>query len=195
MLTTSTTLLEGLHDRDNIGIWREFCLRYREMLIAFGVRLGLTGADAEDTAQNTLVAFVSAYRRGEYQRQQGRLRTWLSGIARHKIADHKRKRWDYCVVVGGAETSRYVDQIADDHTVDDIWETEWRRAILKKCLKLVREEFDASTMMAFELSMLNDWKVGDVADHLGVSRGAVYHARSRVPKRMREIAKSLEEDW
>ena len=56
--TTTTAMLEGLRDPGNETVWRDFDERYRPVLIGFAQRLGLTAADAEDAAQETLLAFM-----------------------------------------------------------------------------------------------------------------------------------------
>ena len=75
--TTNTSLLAGLRDRSNDACWSEFFGRYQPLLVGFGHKLGLSETDAQDAAQETLMAFVSTYREGGYDRQKGRLRTWL----------------------------------------------------------------------------------------------------------------------
>jgi DNA-directed RNA polymerase specialized sigma24 family protein len=89
---TSTILLQRLKDRGDDAIWREFDTRYRPVLLAVGRRLGLGLADAEDAAQETLVAFLAEYKEGRYRREMGRLRDWLAGIMTHKVQDLRGDR-------------------------------------------------------------------------------------------------------
>ena len=74
---TTTVLLEGLHDASNDAVWGEFDRRYRPVVFGFARRLGLDDADAADVAQETLTRFLEEYRRGVYDRERGRLRSWL----------------------------------------------------------------------------------------------------------------------
>ena len=82
MLTTvtSTLLLEGLTDPTNDVAWRRFCARYEPMLLAFARKSGFSEADAQDVVQETLVAFLGGFRRGKYDRGQGRLRSWICRV-------------------------------------------------------------------------------------------------------------------
>lgn len=89
---TSTSLLEGLRDRGNQSAWSAFCSRYRPLLVRFGQRMGLGDQDAQDAAQETLLAFIENYGQGKYQRDKGRLRNWLLGIARNKVLYLRRQR-------------------------------------------------------------------------------------------------------
>jgi DNA-directed RNA polymerase specialized sigma24 family protein len=88
---TNTRLLNGLRDPDNRGIWHDFVGRYHPMIVRFAVRQGMREADAQDIAQQTLMTFCTAYQRGKYEREQGRLRYWLFGIARNEIRNARKK--------------------------------------------------------------------------------------------------------
>jgi RNA polymerase sigma-70 factor (ECF subfamily) len=187
-------LLMGLRNRNDDRIWTEFCARYQPLLVAFGQRLGLVLQDAQDAAQETLLAFVNAYREGKYDRQKGRLRTWLSGIARHKIRDIRRRRAREPGLAYGGAGQIDVGEIADEG-VNEIWEAEWKRAIANACMEQVRNQFEPTTIRAFELFVLNDWPADEVASVLGTSRNAVFLAKRRVLSRMREIHAQLEENW
>jgi hypothetical protein len=88
---TSDTLLLGLADPGNRTVWQQFVERYRPPILRFARRRGLTGDDAEDAAQQSLVAFAQAYQEGRYDREKGRLRSWLFGIARNQIRKTRRE--------------------------------------------------------------------------------------------------------
>ena len=83
--STSTNLLIGLGDLSNDKVWSTFCSRYQAVIMSFARRAGLSEQDAQDAAQDTLLAFADSYRRGKYNRDKGHLRTWLFSIAMHKI--------------------------------------------------------------------------------------------------------------
>jgi len=192
---TSTALLEHLKDTASQASWHAFDARYRPLILAVGRRLGLQDADAEDAAQETLSAFVEAYRQGRYQRQKGRLRDWLSGIARNKIRDVYRKRSNQeKLVPDRTGVTSFWDQI-EDQNVDPIWEEEWRKAVLRQCLLEVRQQVSPRTFEAFELFALKRQPAAQVAVHLGVSQDVVYQSKSRVLVRIRELLPDMQEVW
>ena len=80
---TTTQLLEGLADPANQAVWQVFDARYRPVLLAFARRLDLSAEDAADVAQEALTRFMTALREGRFDRDRGRLRSWMVGIARH----------------------------------------------------------------------------------------------------------------
>jgi len=81
---TSTTLLEGLKDPANGAVWEQWVDRYRPLVVRTARRIGVPAAEAEDVAQNALLAFALAYREGRYERSRGRLRAMRIFHARRR---------------------------------------------------------------------------------------------------------------
>lgn len=88
---TSTTLLHALKAQPNDErAWRRFAATYGPAVLRLATRNGLTEAEADDVLSDTLLAFLSAYREGAYERERGRLRAWVCGIAMKKILQLRR---------------------------------------------------------------------------------------------------------
>jgi RNA polymerase sigma factor (sigma-70 family) len=196
MLTrTNTHLLAALHDLSDQHAWGEFCSRYRPILVGLACRLGLPEHDAQDAAQETLMAFAEEYRQGRYERTQGRLRDWLLGIARNKIRYLQRQRAREKPVDADGGKTDAMARVPDDHDIEEAWESKWRQAILRACLAEVSRQVEPSTMQAFELISLKGWGAEQAAAHLGMSTNAVLKARRRVLARMREAYACIKENW
>ena len=193
---TSTSLLEGLHDRDNRTIWHNFVERYRPMIAGYAHRMGLGSEDAEDAAQATLIAFCEAYQAGRYEREQGRLRSWLFGIARNQIRNlMKKRRRREVQVAGDSQATDFFARIEDDDELERLWDQQWRDAVLKQCLEEVRKEVDVRSLEAFDLFARQGWSAQKVADHLNMSANAVFLVKHRILKRIREVMPRMEEIW
>ncbi|MFQ5490503.1 MAG: RNA polymerase sigma factor [Phycisphaerae bacterium] len=195
MMTTNTALLEGLRDAGNDALWTLFCERYRPVVVSVGRRLGLSADEAEDGAQEALLAFATAYRAGRYDRDKGRLRSWLMGIANKKIRDVQRRRPRETPVGQQNSGTGIITGQIDEHTLSEAWEAEWQRAIVKACLAQVRGKVEAKTMQAFELLVIKNWPVDQVVETLGMNRNSIYQAKSRVLAHMREIHHQLDQTW
>lgn len=189
---TTTQFLSGLRDARNSAVWSEFCGRYRPVLLAFGRRLGLDVHDAQDAAQDALMGFVAAYRKGRYDREKGRLRTWLYAISSHKIRDLQRRRCREKVVSNAGEDTAILERLPDDHSISELWEVEWERAVLAACIDQVRREVKPASLRVLELCVFQKRSVDEVAADLGMTREAVLKARTRVLSRMREIRRSYD---
>ncbi len=191
---TSTRLLEGLKQAEDGTIWRQFDQRYRPLLLNYARRLGLAGADAEDATQQSLIAFCTAYQQGKYDRDKGRLRSWLFGIARRQIKRAIRRRYDGQMQVHAhTDQTSFFAQIADEDRWEAMWEEQWQQAVLAECLREVRTQFDAKTIQAFELFAWKGLSAKQVARDLGISENAVFLAKHRILKRVRELLPGVEE--
>jgi RNA polymerase sigma-70 factor (ECF subfamily) len=192
MLThTTTALLEGLADPADEETWRAFDARFRPMLNGFARRLGLAPEDAADAAQETLTRFVRAYRAGKYDRNRGRLRAWIIGIARHCIIDLKQSRAARAKERGLSA----VAELPDDTTLTELWDTECEQEILRQGLDELRRETktDARTLRAFEMVAFDGRRPAEVAQELAITTNDVYLAKHRCLKRLRAIINQLDE--
>ena len=193
---TSTYLLEGLKDPANQTVWQQYVDRYRPLILRYARRLGLDEVDGEDAAQQALLAFCEAYRQGRYERGKGRLRDWLFGIARNQIRNYQRRQHgrEVQVATPPEQTDFFVHQ-ADEKEWEDIWEQEWRDAVLRQCLEEARREVGEKTFAAFELFASQGWPARKVAEHLGLTANAVFIAKHRILRRVRELLPTMEEVW
>jgi RNA polymerase sigma-70 factor (ECF subfamily) len=66
--------------------------------------------------------------------------------------------------------------------------------VLRCLLELAELEFEPSTMRAFRRVALEGAAGSDAAAELGLSVASVYAARSRVLRRLRELAEGLLDD-
>lgn len=182
---TSTELLQALHD-PAAGAWGLFVGRYRPLIESFAMRAGLSVDDARDVAQNALLAFYSSYRDGAYDRERGRLRSWIFGIARHQLgrALRGRRRGPYSLDEAGELC---------DADAEAIWESAWQRELLLAALSRAREEVEPVTFEAFELFAVAGVPSHVVAQSLGLSENAVYGAKRRVLARLRALHAELSE--
>ena len=187
--TTTTSLLEGLFDPDDDVVWQAFDTRYRPIIIAVARRLGLSGSDAEDVAQETLIQFVRDYRGGRYQRERGRLRGWIVGIARHRVIDMQRSRGRRKEV----QAATSVERMPEDSQMEKLWDEELDRVILRQAVEELRRTTKTSekSIVAFEQVVFDRRPVAAVAEDLEMTPHDIYVSRSRITARLREIAERL----
>lgn len=193
---TSTYLLDALRDPQNHSAWLRFDERYRPLVVHYACRLGLRPEDAEDAAQQTLLAFNTAYQRGQYDRAKGRLRHWLFGIAHNEIHSVLRRLPNReKQIVDQGDCDSFFDALRDEDQLERIWEEEWRRAVLQECLAHARRTFEPRTLAAFELYAWKGWPAPRVAEHLGISENAVFLAKHKILKSIRQLLPMMEEAW
>jgi RNA polymerase sigma factor (sigma-70 family) len=190
---TSSTLLERLAESREQDGWTLVVEHFRPPLVALGRRMGLRDEDAEDAAQNTLAAFAEGYRAGQYQRDKGRLRQWLYGIATRQI-QNQRRRIHGPGPVGTGQSVSFLDAVpAGGASPESLWDEEWRRAVYERSLLQVQAEIAPQTFEIFRQLVFDERGADDVAAQLGVSRTQVYNAKYRVAKRLGELARAYED--
>jgi RNA polymerase sigma-70 factor (ECF subfamily) len=190
---TTTQVLEDLKAPDNDELaWQRFCEHFNPVVVNFARRLGLSTTDAEDAAQEAMLAFLKAFRSGKYQREKGRLSNWLFGVARRVILNFRRAQPLERLIADKTTATSFWDMIQDDGNIKHSWEMEWKRMVLTKCLEQARRELDPKVFKAFELYALSDTPVDKVAQRFSMSRNAVYIAKSRVLSRLRQLKQQFE---
>ena len=191
---TSTRLLEGLRDPENQTVWADFVARYRPMLVKYASRFGLRDDEAQDAAQQTLIAFCTAYQQGKYNREQGRLRVWLFGIARNIMLNMvKRRRHREVQVLEASQNTNFFARLPDEDELEKAWEEEWRDALLRQCMEEVRREFDPKSVEAFHLYVTEGLPAQEVGRRLGMTANAVFLVKHRIMKRIRELLPLLDD--
>ncbi len=189
---TTTQALESLRSSQDAPAWEQFCGHFRPVVVSFARQFGLSAADAEDAAQEAMTEFVKAFRGGKYDREKGRLSNWLFGVARRVILNFRGHRPQERLVADKTSGTSFWELIEDDRGIEQSWDIEWRRMVLKQCVEQARREFDRKVFEAFELYALSGLPVEQVAERLAMSRNAVYIAKSRVLSRLRELSSGFE---
>ena len=69
---------------------------------------------------------------------------------------------------------------------DAFWQVEYRQHLVNRALKLMQAEFEDSTWKACWECVVAGKPAAEVADELGLTVPAVYAAKSRVLRRLRE---------
>lgn len=192
-LKTTTALLEGLFDTGNKAVWEEFSLRYSPVILAVARRVGLSEQDAADVTQETMIRFLQEYKAGKYDRSRGRLRSWIVGIAKYRIADLRRAKARHREWRGESA----LGVLPDDDVMGKMWDEECRREILRRAFRELREttKLDERTIGAFERLCLDQRKPAEVAQETGMSIDTVYKAKQRCMEQLKVIITRLDEAY
>ncbi len=187
---TTTTLLNGLEQPGNQAAWDGFLGRFQIPVRSFVLSRGIRAADAEDLVQDILVAFVEMYRDRRYDRERGRLSSWLFGIAQNHVLrfrerGHRHQQKMDAFGVSGSES---------DPGSWDLWQRHWEEFLLRESLRRAQAETSRRTFAAFELTVLKGHTPEQAATELEIDVKAVYNARHRVLQRMRQLKAEIEGD-
>ena len=189
---TTTQVLEDLKKSNDALAWSTFRDHFYPVVLNFAKTLSLSETDAEDAAQETMLTFLKALRNGRYDKEKGQLSHWLFGMTKRVILNFRKRLPREHVVADNSTGTSFWDMVADENAVQHSWDTEWRQMVLKRCLQQARRELDHKVFEAFELYALSQKPVEEVCQTLGMSRNAVYIAKSRVLLKLRQLQKDFE---
>lgn len=193
MLTRTTTqLLSDLRDPSNAEAWSGFDARYRPVLTSFARSLGFSPDDAAELAQRAMVEFAQAYRAGRYVRGQGRLSSWLIGIARNTA--YAMRRSEGAGRRAGQQNQADIEaSLSDEAHLTRVWERERDGVILAQAIAQLGQSsrLEEHTLRAFDLFVVRGVPAQEVAAQCGIDVDAVYVIKNRLTKRLREIVREL----
>jgi RNA polymerase sigma-70 factor (ECF subfamily) len=183
---TRASLLVRLADRADQEAWHEFAQIYTPVVYRLAVRKGLQHADAEDLAQQVLTAVSKAIGRWQADPTRAKFRTWLHRIAQNLIINAlSRARPDRAAGDSGV-LDHLNAQPAPEGPDSELVRMEFRREVFRWAADKSRDEFRSVTWDAFWLTAVDNQPIEDVSKQLGLSCGAIYAARSRVMRRLKE---------
>lgn len=182
---TNPTLLDRIRksSRDQ-DAWREFVDRYGDKIYRWCRSWKLQAADAEEVTQIVLVKLVEKMRSFTYDPSRS-FRAWLKTVTHHAWQDY----------VDSQRLGKWQEFMADPEApraLEKSLEEEFQQAMLEEAMARVRDRVEPHTWEAFWLTTLEQAPGADVAAKLGMELPAVYMAKSRVQKMLREEIGRLE---
>ena len=186
MQPTPATLLEQVRHAHNQAAWEQFVRLYTPLLLSLARRLGLQVADTADMVQDVFVALVQAMPHFQYDRNRS-FRAWLGTLALNRWRDRLRKR----AAVPLGDRDPVWDGLLSADPSEAFEETEYRATLLSRALALVQPEFSPGVWEMFQLTTLAGAAPADAARRLNTTANAVYLARARVVRRLREVLTGL----
>ena len=183
---TRPSLLLRIRDPADQAAWHEFVEIYRPVIVRLARRKGMQEADADDVAQQVLLAIGKAVEQREHDPRRARFRTWLGRIAHNTILnaltrgkpDRGSGNSAVAAVLNAHESRAGPDS--------DLLQLEYRREVFRWAARQVRGEFQKATWDAFWRTAVEGRPVDAVAEELAKNPGSIYAARSRVMRRIQE---------
>ena len=183
---TSCTLLSRVRQGDPEG-WQRLLAIYRPFVVGRVIRSGLSGADAEDVAQEVFAAVAKSI--GLFRRDGANdsFLKWLQTITSSKLADFHRRRAKQFEAAGGSSAREQLNALPDPLANED-WSTdaEAKQSLLTRALDLMKTDFEERTWMAFWLTVIEQKDPQEICQLLKMTPGAVRQARSKVRRRLED---------
>lgn len=180
MNTTSSSLLQRLRDPAAQEAWAHFVRLYTPLLFYWARRAALSEPDAADLVQDVLAALVEKLPEFTYNHHKS-FRGWLRTVTLNKWRDLRRRR-----AARPVETRAGLADVAVPDPAETFWEQEYQQHLVNRALELMQTDFQPTTWRACWEHLVRDRPAAEVAAELGISVDAVYAARSRVLRRLRQ---------
>jgi len=190
---TRLTLLLRLAGGEDRRAWEQFVEIYAPLVFQFARRRGLQESDAADVVQEVLISVADAFRRRKYDRSRGAFRGWLLTIARNEVHDWLAARGRRQQPSGGTTAQQALASVAAD---DDAraWDRDYQERLFAWAADRVKGEVEPATWQAFWQTAIDERSGQEVAARLGMTVAAVYLAKSRVMKRLRELVQEIDDE-
>jgi RNA polymerase sigma-70 factor (ECF subfamily) len=190
---TPVSLLSRLcRDPNNPGAWEEFVQHYGPKVLLWCRHWGLQQADAEDVAQDVLLKVARKMQTFRYDPARS-FRAWLKTLAHGAWCDWLERRSRQAQ---GSGDSRVLELLQTTAARDDLvckLEEGYDAELLEAAGVRVRLRVGPRSWEAFRLLAFEGKSGAEVAAQLGMTVGAVFMAKSRVQKMLREEILKLEE--
>ena len=182
---TSSSLLLRVKARDDAA-WVGLVNLYTPLVWWWCRQAGLDGQEAEDLGQEVFCAVWRKVADFRHDREGATFRGWLRAITRNKLRDRARRAPPRGV--GGSDFQASLDLIPGElpEASDAEGGTAEVRLLARRAVDLIRAEFHDDKWQAFQRVVLEGQRPADVAGDLHMTLNAVYLAKSRVLRRLRE---------
>lgn len=191
---TRPSLLLRLRNAGDQQAWAEFLEIYQPLIFRLTRQRGLQDADAREVTQEVLVSVAGAIGRWESDPARGSFRGWLATIARNLVVNFLIRQSRHPRGTGDSDFARWLDEVpSPDCGESRLFDLERRRQVFLWAAEEIESEFRSETWRAFWDTSVIGREVSEVARELKMSAGAVYVARSRVMKRLREKVEEAKE--
>jgi len=183
-MQTSLSLLAQVKANENKA-WEQFYALYQPLIRHWILRDPVARLEAEDLVQDVMLSVQSNVMSFERARE-GSFRNWLRVITSHRIAQFLRKRRPT-----QAAESLFETLGQPGNALEEEWDAEFDRHVLRQLLEMVRPEFGEQTWMIFEMTEFQGIVAGEAARRLQLTPATVYMARNRVLRRLRQVGEEI----
>jgi len=187
MFETSASLLERLRRRPDDASWKRLVDLYTPLLRGWLRRHLVPHEDVDDLVQEVMAVLVRELPNFHYDRTRGSFRGWLRTIMVNRLRYFWRARQSRPLATGDSDLARKLAELEDPHsTLSQLWDREHDQHVARRLLESIAPEFEAKSWQTFQRLAMDGAKPTAVAAELGISLNAVYLAKYRVLKRLRQ---------
>ena len=200
MINTDENLLEQLREIPAHRSWDLFFKQYWQVILRFSRKIGLSGHEAEDVLQETMVELMRRLPAFRYDGRR-RFRNYLFTLVHRKslrvIARRKREAEGIARMLherrGALDWGRPDRPGVPNEVLEAKALAVWQEAMLEQAMADLGAEgvVEEKTLAIFRAYALEGQEAAAVAKRFGVTRNNVYQIRDRLTRRLRTRVERL----
>lgn len=169
--------------------WAELVDLYQPLVAGWLRRYNLRPDDVEDVSQEVMSMLVRQLDDFDHNGRIGAFRNWLRQVTVNRATEFFRRNRRQAPCVGGSSFHDMLEQLRDPVSeVSRLFNREHDLHLLAKLLLRVSSEFKPQTMSLFRMHVMLARDANDIAQEQGITPHAVYMAKSRIMRRLRQLA-------
>jgi RNA polymerase sigma factor (sigma-70 family) len=191
MAETSLTLLDRLQRQPDPASWQRLMDIYAPLIAYWLAPARLQNADQDDLIQEVLKILVQKL--PDFQRRrEGSFRTWLRVVTANCLQAHWRSEKYRTLPSGGSDYFQKLQELEDPQSaLAQTWDAEHDGFVVRRLLELIGPQFEPTTLQAFRKVVMDGQKPAEVAAELGITVNAVFLAKSKILRRLRQELEGL----
>jgi RNA polymerase sigma factor (sigma-70 family) len=183
---TRLSLILRLRHADDAAAWQEFVEIYQPLIFRLARSRGLQEADALDMTQEVMARVAKAVNHWDPDPQRGTFRGWISRITRNLVIEFLRSKNRRPVTSSDSSIDQFIQSTPGPSPETELFDLEHQRQVFVWAAEKVRGSFRPKSWQAFWLTAVDNRSADDVANELGMTKGSIYIARSRVMAKLKE---------
>jgi RNA polymerase sigma-70 factor (ECF subfamily) len=194
--STRMSLVVRIRNPRDDRAWSEFVAVYEPVIFKMAKRRGIQDADAREIVQEVLMSVAAAIDRFDTE-STGSFRGWLSRITRNATIDRLRSATAKHERVDASGARQRLEELAIADSLEKLspeaeFEQDRRQQLFRWAAAEVRQRTGEKNWIAFWKTAVEGGTIANIAIELDISEGAVYVARCRILKRIRQLVRDRE---
>ena len=178
--TTRVSLLQQLRSKQDSRAWSKFVQLYTPLIYQWVSDLRVAKPERNDVVQEVFVVLLGKLSTFQYDASRS-FRGWLRTVTINKCRDFLRKKNRLTEPTFLAHLD-----LAEANDTDLLTQQEYRDHLANSALLLMKKHFSKTSWQACWEHVANGRPASEVATELGISVNAVYLARGRVLRRLKQ---------
>jgi RNA polymerase sigma-70 factor (ECF subfamily) len=158
------------------------------MIYRWASRAGLDANEAADLVQDVFLVLVEKLPEFQYDGQRS-FRAWLKTVTLNRWREQARRRLPGAQIVADGS----LPEPESPNPAELFEEAEYRGQLVRRAMQIVEADFEPATWKAWRQFVVEGRPAKEVAAETGLSVNAVYLAKGRVLRRLREELRGLVE--